>query len=139
MSPTNPNANNRGVWLIGCLVVGTLFVGCWGGRSDGKVVVSGTVKHAGKLLPRGSFLFSPAKGDGGTAIIQPSGRFSVALLPGEYRIAVRCDDGSATMTEAGVYVPGKSLIPDRYFDAATSDLTVTVTPGMQPLQLDLPP
>jgi hypothetical protein len=139
MNPLRLILRRMNLPIAACVVASTLFTGCWGGRSDGKVVVSGTVKHAGKLLPRGSFLFSPAKGDGGTAIIQPSGRFSVALLPGEYRIAVRCDDGSATMTEAGVYVPGKSLIPDRYFDAATSDLTVTVTPGMQPLQLDLPP
>lgn len=139
MTPTNRMFPNRAMRLIGCLVACTLLAGCWGGRSDGKVLVAGTVKHAGTPLSHGSVLFSPAAGDGGTALITSAGRFSVALLPGEYRIAVRCDDGSATMTEAGIYVPGKSLIPERYFDAATSDLTVTVTPGMQPLQLDLPP
>lgn len=127
------------VRLVACVLTGSLLAGCWGGRSDGKVLVSGTVKYAGTPLSHGSVLFSPVAGDGGTALISSAGRFSVALLPGEYRIAVRCDDGSATMTEAGIYVPGKSLIPGRYFDAATSDLTVTVTPGMQPLQLDLPP
>ena len=124
---------------MGCLIIIALLAGCWGGRGDGKVVVTGTVKHAGKPLSRGSVLFSSEKYDGGTALIEPAGQFSVALLPGSYRITVRCDDGSATMSEAGVYVAGKSLISDRYGDAATSDLTATVTRGMPPLQLDLPP
>jgi hypothetical protein len=139
MSPINRFAINCGLRLIGCLIVGALLVGCGGGRGDGKVVLAGTVKHAGKTLSGGSVLFSSEKSDGGTALIEPAGRFSVALLPGDYRIVVRCDDGSATISEAGVYVAGKSLIPERYGDVATSDLTVTVTRGMQPLQLDLPP
>lgn len=139
MSPANCFAMSCCLRLIGCLIGSALLTGCWGGRGDGKVVVTGTVKHAGEPLPRGSVLFSSEKTDGGTALIKPAGRFTVALRPGEYRIAVRCDDGTATMSEAGMYVAGKSLIPERYGDAATTTLTVTVTPGMQPLHLDLPP
>ena len=139
MSPINRFAINCGLQLIGCLIVTVLLAGCWGARGDGKVFLTGTVNHAGKPLAGGSVLFSSEKSDGGTALIKSAGRFSVALLPGNYRIVVRYDDGSATISDTGVYVPGKSLIPERYGDAATSDLTVTVTRGMQPLQLDLPP
>lgn len=119
------------------MLVCVILSGCWGGRTDGKVLVTGTVKYDRTPLPRGSVLFRPTTGDGGSGPIKSEGRFSVALLPGEYQLLVRCDDGSATISEQGEYMPGKSLIPERYGDAATSDLTVTVAPGMQPLQIDL--
>ena len=137
MNSSSGHALNVGVRLQACLLACVILSGCWGGRTDGKVLVTGTVTLDGTPLPRGSVLFRPKTGDGGSGPVKSAGRFSVTLLPGEYQLLVRCDDGSATISEQGEYVPGKSLIPERYGDAATSELTVTVAPDMQPMRVEL--
>lgn len=135
-----PAPRGRAALLVLGLIPWMACGGCGKSLGPGKVRVVGTVVHAGTPLPSGRVLFASAGNrGGGSAVINPGGRFTVALDPGDYSVAVRCFDGHDQLDENGNFIPAKSLTPDRYTDARTSGLSVTVTPGIKPIGFALDP
>jgi hypothetical protein len=113
----------------------TMFAmpGC--GNANPKVVpVKGVVKLGGKPLAGGVISTIPTGGRGAKATIQPDGTFELGTydvhdgaVPGTHHVFVIAREPS---TGSGPEAPpGKLLIPAKYTDPLTSELTIEVKPG----------
>lgn len=124
--------------VIACAVVGA---GC--GPRVTMVPVRGRVTVDGKPLGAGSVMFQPQIGPAARGQIGPDGSFELGTdRPGDGvragPAAVRVTSVAAAAAVAGQEQPaGKSTIPMRYADFTTSGITVTVAPGMEPVEIEL--
>lgn len=140
---TGPGGVGRG-WLFAITTAGVLLVGCGGGKESGEKV-TGKVLLGKKPLPSGTVSFiADGKGGGVAAAQIASGRYSLEVPKGPYRITV------TTPAKAGSPPPGtpdpqntKKLrtveIPARYGDYGNSGLTVVVKKGPQTHDITLKP
>ncbi|MBA4067226.1 MAG: hypothetical protein C0501_26670 [Isosphaera sp.] len=124
----------RRVLLTGALAA----VGCGGG---GMTAVTGTVTCDGRPVTNGYVTLVPdGPGEGASGQIGPDGRFALSTFapndgvrPGRYRVRVASYESEARMDVPG---SGRPALPEKYFDAAKSGLTVTVE-GRRAQTLDL--
>lgn len=126
------------------LLVGALLAGCGSGKEPGEKV-SGKVLFGKKPLPSGTVSFIPEGKGGGVAASQiASGRYSLEVPKGKYRITV------TTPAKAGSPPDGtpdsqnvKKLrtveIPARYGDFGNSGLDIVVKKGPQTHDISLKP
>jgi hypothetical protein len=129
----------RGLLLAGMLL--SALVGCSDARK--LVPVQGQVFYNDKPLAFGNVMFQPENGQAASGNIQPDGTF-VLETPGEgagapigrSQVRITCYESQgpsaevSTQTEPGL---GKLLIPAKYTNFATSELTVEVKPdGNEP-------
>lgn len=108
------------------------------GCGDGRVrlptaAVSGSVTYQGKPLPGGRLLFQHPSGQAAAADIAADGSFKLLAFQGTNRVAVFCfrclSDPSGPIYGVPPREPVKSLIPDRYADAANSGVSFDVKSG----------
>ena len=121
-------------WLL--ILPLLILGGCGKGRTP-CVPVSGRVLLDGKPVPQGFIRVIPANGRPATGTLDADGRFRLTTF----------DDGDGCIrgTHAVEVIarqrisPTQSrwLAPRRYFDAATSGITVTVDKATDALQIDL--
>ncbi|MBN2294302.1 MAG: hypothetical protein JXM70_17875 [Pirellulales bacterium] len=117
---------NRKVWLLAVLLVNvSLIIGCGDGRPK-RVPVSGQVLVDEQPLPGGFVRIVPANGRAATGQIDAQGHFSLTTydkndgcMPGTHNVEVTFIDTS----NPNVY---RSLIPEKYNNADTSGLSVTI-------------
>ena len=131
-----------GVWpawqLMAMMIVAMAAAGCSSGRDAGRIRVAGSVSFDGKPLGHGAVLFArTGDRDVASTPIRAGGAFTVALLPGDYDVAVRCFAAADSTQTSADWESPKSLIPEKYVDAATSGLKVTAAAGMPPIRLEL--
>jgi hypothetical protein len=118
--------------------------GCGKDRGAGVVPVSGRVTYHGGGWPNSGYLdFCPVKkADGfplapGVAKFDADGNFVVktedrdGLMPGQYRVGVRCWDRPPTDGQGG-----KNILSEQNAAPDHSGLEVTVEPGSQPITLN---
>ncbi|GAA4438961.1 hypothetical protein [Bremerella cremea] len=122
------------------LVLGLVVcaLGCGPEIRPGEAFVHGTITLQGQPVPAGKGslnLVSPTSV--GVAKIEPDGSFETTLPPGEYQVAIRYKDGNDWMNEQGKMVFANDLVPKKYGDVKTSDLTATVVEGANEVNFDL--
>ncbi|PQO36837.1 hypothetical protein C5Y96_06635 [Blastopirellula marina] len=132
------------------------MLGCDSGPSLAQV--TGTVTYQGKPLDKGTIVFEVSGTRSAFGTIENGQIVDVSTFKsgdgaptGEARVAVNSyDDGGASVQQASPdgqnapggasrMVVGKSLIPAKYSNPATSDLQVTIQPGKNVVELDLAP
>lgn len=130
-----------GAALAGVLICAVVGGGC--GPRVTMVPVRGRVTVDGKPLGAGSVMFQPQAGPAARGQINADGSFELGTHhPGDGvragPAAVRVTSVAAVKAVAGEEAPsGRSMIPMRYADFTTSGITVTVTPGMEPVEIEL--
>ena len=113
--------------------------GCGGSNQAETRKISGTVTLDGRPLTQGYVLFVPDKGLAAKGPIQSDGGYTLGTygsadgaVLGTHRVAVVCREEAPPVQDKDLGIeiprPGRSLIPDRYSDTATSGLTFEVTP-----------
>lgn len=138
-----------------------LLAGCGDGGRLGRV--SGTVTVDGKPVTQGTIMFVPADGKAAIGAIGPDGRFTLTTysdgdgaLVGPHKVTIlstivggssfapaSIDDEVAMANGAGgnrILVPGKVtwIVPERFSQISTSELTSTVKSGSQTIDFDVP-
>jgi hypothetical protein len=134
------------------------LTGC-GGERLGKV--SGTVTVGGKPVPTGTIQFIPAAGKAAIASIEPDGTYTLTThkpgdgaLVGPHKVVILATRVGPASVVAATFedelkpagdsgkrlVPGKVewLVPERFSQLDTTDLTTTVTAGDNTINLDVP-
>jgi hypothetical protein len=96
--------------------------------------VTGRVSHLDKPLKSGTITFvHAATGRTATATIGSDGRYELMAEVGRNQIAIDCRgpeiDDPNPKAPKGTKMPGPLLIPYRYTNAPTSELTFDVKPG----------
>lgn len=133
------------VVLTGLLAV--LLQGC-SGAGPGMSTVSGTVKMSGEPVGPGTVAFVPTgAGNPATGNVDDFGKFTMStnkpgdgVPPGTYKVAVTIIKTPAHGDEKGNLFPATYLTPEKYMNAETSGLTVTVDAGKsQTVDFDLKP
>jgi hypothetical protein len=127
--------------MVAALLAAQLL-GCQGGNSLPMAKVAGTVKLDGAPLTKGNVRFMPDSGKGtqgpmATGQIGSDGKFVLTTsAPGDgahvgfYKVAVSCwDEPPFDPKNPTAPPPAKSLIPERYGDEKTSELTAEVKRG----------
>jgi len=117
-----------------CLVL----AGCGGSKLD-TVSVSGRVTYGGGDWPKpGVVYFTAVKAGAGSTLHPGSGQFGTdgrftvksanteGLAPGEYTVKVECWEQEPSMDNPSA---AKSYVPDKFRNAKTSGLTLTIKPG----------
>lgn len=132
----------------GMVLALVLLIGCGDGRPP-MTNVTGTVTYQNAPLKFGTVFFDPVDSSAlyvPRGLIKSDGTFEMATQDwkgaplGEYQIRVNCfesQDPNFRQKEGSEPVRGKSLIPQKYSQSSKSGLTVTVTKGMAPLELNL--
>jgi hypothetical protein len=132
-----------GAWLSGAAAV-ALLVGCgdkWTASRPRPVPVSGTVLYQDQPVEGATVVFVPEGHDYAAAgVTDASGRFELrtfepgdGAVPGDYKVTVRKVEtsgalGSSQDDDAERPSPTELwLLPGRYADPQSSDLTATVT------------
>jgi hypothetical protein len=138
---------------------GLVFLTGCGGEQLGRV--TGTVTVAGKPVAGGTIQFVPAAGKAAVGSINPDGTNTLTThkpgdgaLVGPHKVVIHYTRvGPGTLAAATfedelkpagdsgkVLVPGKVewVVPERYSQLATTDLTTTVNGGDQTINFDLP-
>jgi hypothetical protein len=117
------------------------LVGCGQPVPPGKVRMQGVVNYDGQPLrtATGMITFFAAEGTNSNAAkIQPDGRFTVDLEPGEYRVGVQATDGYDRLAEKELKpIKAKSLIPEHYANPTKSGLSMTAVARAQPVTIAL--
>ena len=133
-------ANRR----LGTLLL-TVLIGC--SNSPRCIPVSGTVTLDGAKVPGPGFIYFTTDGGAkdalsrpGTAEFDANGNYKVktfvpgdGLMPGTYVLRVDCWKTPPNMEGKPVI----SFLPQKYQDAATSGLTLTVEPDARPITFDI--
>ena len=133
---TVPIAPLRQVALAALLQLTLLLTGCGNGRPT-LVPVSGQVLLDGKPVPMGFIRVIPADGRPATGTLDSTGHFKLSTyedgdgcMLGTHTVEVLAKQRiSATKT--------RLLVPKKYFDMATSGVTVTIDKPTDSLQIDL--
>ena len=140
-----------------CLV--SLSAGCSGSNTPATAKVAGLVTYRGSPVDAATVIFAPAAGGRpATAITDAQGRYELSTfgekdgaVPGAYNATViktviegtvpkLTNDEIYELQRQGKPVPvakTKSVLPDKYGTANTSDLNVTVKPGDNDIPLTL--
>lgn len=131
----------RQVLCIGILAaLGLALPGC-GPSYPETIPVSGTVTLAGKPVAGAAVVFTPEEGHPATGTTDSAGQFELSTfqlgdgaLPGKHRVTVAKttvdpDDGNKLVF----------IVPEKYGNRKTSDLTCDVQPEMGPVRFDLQP
>ena len=120
-------------FLIAAIVVCVFAVGC----GKAKTTVSGTVTLDGKPLAEALLQFVPLGPEGRTGAVRTDsqGRYQVELSPHPVRVAVsaRTVVGQERDGKDGPMIDVfKELVPARFSDLHTSELTLTPLEGRNP-------
>ncbi len=136
--------------MICLIVLVTLFaVGC--NKGPEMVQVEGTVIYNGKSLKYGSVMFQPVGVEGAQTArsdIGPNGEFALStdkdgdgVVVGSSKVritAFEAQRADATGNKHEEMALGKSAVPRRFQNFATSGIVVEVTPDMQlPIEINL--
>jgi hypothetical protein len=128
--------------LLSCpmavVVISLPLAGCQP-KNSATVPVRGKVFLNGQPLKTGGVITSFEGGRGAQGVIR-DGEFELGTfasddgaLPGIHKVGVIANDvGAASGPES---MPAKSLIPARYNNPATSELTIEITPGDNNVEL----
>ena len=137
---TIPATSLFAVFMTAALLASISFSGCGGSRL-GTVPVKGKVTINGQPVKKGTVFFQPvdaAKGRPARSGIKPDGSYAASSLdndqaigPGEYKVLLM-----PPAMEVGSPA-GKASIPQKYRDANTSGLTITVPYGGGPITYDI--
>lgn len=130
-----------GRWIQGCslltmALLALLVVGC--GKSDPVGTVEGTVTLNGEPYSDAAVVFlNMTTGQGGTADIGPGGSFKVntPLPVGTYTVFLAPKLGEPTGEAQPVTID--QSVPDKYWNEAASDISVTVSEGPNTVQVQL--
>ena len=121
-----------------------LAVGSGCNRSSLESQVSGNVSLDGKQIGPGIIVFAPAgKGTPAMGPIEHGGSYSMStsheagLSAGKYKIGVSIREVPTNVKRGDRPPPGKSLIPEKYEDSATSGLEFDVAPGSNTIDIEL--
>jgi hypothetical protein len=124
--------------MVMILAVVVLAAGC---RRHGvnlpSAPVVGQVTYLGKPLGFGRITFVHSSGHAAGAELAPDGTYKLTAYQGANKISIVCLDcdalGSNKRPMPGIEINGvpanKSMIPERYANYGTSDLTFEVKPG----------
>jgi len=125
---------------------------CLAGCGEKLAAVTGTVRLDGKPVASAGVALHPVAGGSlASGSTDAEGRFRIesgnkpGTTPGEYRVTVvkketsgfLADKNGLSMGVAKGGVKEKWLIPQKYAKPDTSGLSVSVKPGMEPLDLNL--
>jgi hypothetical protein len=128
--------------VLGLTSLAALLLGC--GEQTTRYPVTGKVLIDGEPLPWGSIRFVPEQGRPATSEIRSDGTFSLAqaslapdpqptgIAPGRYRIAVAASE--IIDEDAGEV---EWLVPSKYADFRTSDISVEIDGPQRELVVDL--
>ncbi len=129
-----------GTWCVVLLVI-VAMAGC--DRGPERAPVEGIVLFEGKPLQAGTVMFQPVGGQPSQARIRPDGTFTMetfghgpGAVVGHCRVAVTCfesDVAGGGKEGADEVALGRSLVPERYAQYATSGIEVDVRPGQNEL------
>jgi hypothetical protein len=132
-----------------------MATGCSGAKLG---QVSGIVTVDGVPVTNGTIMFVPADGKGAIGSIGSDGRYTLTTykpddgaLVGHHKVTIHATKvGAGTMVPATfeeemkgmkgkILVPGKVewIVPEKYSQLATTDLTATVEPGPQTIDFPL--
>jgi hypothetical protein len=114
--------------------------GCWGGAPPGRVTTSGRVTVDGSPLPDGQITFNSVEDglDCGVSRIDHSGRFSMFLKPGVYRVGIESVEGGVSPAGLDAVEPAKLRVAKRYADPRASGLEYTIDASNRRLTIDIP-
>ena len=120
-------ASTAGCALAG--IVSACLIGC--GKPSDTVPIHGQVTYLEESLPSGSLTFFPASGRPESAVLSPSGGYTVSLAPGDYRVTVNVGaELPAGWKEGDPIPPPKIVLPPKYTTRVASTLTANVTEGL---------
>lgn len=136
-----------------------LLAGCSGEKAPATSPVKGTVTYNGASVEGATVVFAPtATGKPATAVTDAGGHYELSTFgskdgapPGEYSVTVTkttTEGAESTLTPEqmnelalqGKPLPGpttKQLLPQKYSQAATTDLHFTVKAGANDIPLEL--
>ena len=113
-------------------------------RSSQESQVSGTVSLDGKQIGPGIVVFAPVgKGTPAMGPVDNGGSYSMStshelgLSSGKYKVGVSIREVPTNVKRGDRPPPGKSLIPEKYEDSATSGLQFDVAPGSNTINIEL--
>ncbi len=123
--------------------VSVVVGGC--NRGPAMAPVSGKVTYKGQPLKHGNVLFQPSVGPPAKGEIGPDGSYTLSTYKkndgavlGKHRVQVICVDPRAKPANPDEETPSaKSLIPEKYSNYVTSEITVEVVKGGGPYPIDL--
>jgi hypothetical protein len=131
-----------------------VIVGCKAGEDQSTGTVKGTVKYKGVAVHGGKILFYGPNGRTASAVISEGGQYQASDVPvGEVHVAVSTSLPPIVQTQAAPKPKRRfnrpdanpmpeavqtTPIPIKYTDPAQSGLSLTVTEGEQPYDIDLP-
>ena len=127
-------------WAMAICGLTVLLAGCGGAGGLDTARVSGTVTLDGKPLTQGTVSFTPEKGRGATGQIASDGSFTLTTykkgdgaVVGRHQVAIVSIEHPAATREAAEKIIMEMeitwLIPRRYGNPFTSELTFEVKPG----------
>lgn len=141
----------RTLFVLAIPILVALATGCSG--RGGLAKVSGTVTLDGKPLPKGTLTFETtgqrpamARVENGQIVEAttyktgdgvPVGLHKVSISAFEDAASAVVDDPGKGKAPAANYMMGKSLLPARYNDPSTSDLTADIKAGSNALEFKL--
>ncbi|HCS50399.1 hypothetical protein [Rubinisphaera sp.] len=120
--------------LAALLLIGILGCGGGGGaKPSGLVPVSGSITLDGSPINSGTVSFIPEdEGPMISGLIQ-AGRYELKYSssasgahPGNYKVVVFSSASDDTMDEQGKPVEGESVVPEKFTNPQSTDLTITV-------------
>ncbi len=125
------------------VIVSAILAGC--SRGPELAPASGKVTYKGQPLKHGNILFQPSAGPPAKGEIGPDGSFSLSTFKnndgaviGKHRVQVICTAPQAKPANPDEEVPSaKSLIPEKYSNYVTSEITVDVVKGGGPYLIEL--
>ena len=132
--------------IVGVVGIACLMPAAGCNRRPGVMPVSGRVTFDGKPLGFGSVMIQPTAGPAARGTIGTDGSFTVSTFapgdgaiigPATVRVACYEQQRPGTPPPAGELAIGKSLIPEKYTQFATSGIAVTIATGMEPLKIEL--
>ena len=137
----DPMLSIRRVLFVAMLAAFGLSLSGCGPKYPETFPVAGTVTLDGKPVAGAAVVFTPEEGQQATGTTDDSGRFELSTfqlgdgaLPGTHRVTV-----AKTTTDPDDEVKLIFIIPQKYGNLQTSDLTCDVQAEMGPVQYDLQP
>ena len=124
-------------------VVVAALIAATGCGDRGRAYVTGTVKLNGKPVGAGTISLEPiAGGPGAHALFAEDGKYKVTssgkkdgAKVGEYKVAIVGGDNVDETADP----KARAVIPSKYSNSTTSNLTLTVEPGTKEFDFDLQP
>ena len=123
------------------ILAAVCLTGCGRPVPTGKVRIHGAVTYDGQPLKTstGMITFFAKQGTNSNAAkLQPDGRFTVDLEPGDYRVGVQATDGYDRLGVRELKpIKAKSLIPEHYANPTKSGLSLTAVANAKPVTIAL--